>query len=243
MSTIADNVVDTAIEAPRRSRWGRLYHGETSFDFMGRKWWGLGLSAVILIAAIISLFAQGLNLGLDFEGGVQWDVPAATITKAQAADVLDANGIDGGNAKITTLSGGDINLVRIQVPVQTPEQNQVVLAALAKQANIDVNLISSNSVSKSWGDAITNKAIKALIVFLILVAIFIAWRFEWWMALAAILAMIHDVLISVGVYSIFQFEVTPATVIAFLTILGFSLYDTLASVRHACHMTTSSMFR
>ena len=227
MSIIVDEQLSGAQTPARRSRWGRLYHGETNIDFMGRRWWGMGISAAILLATIVSLFANGLNLGLDFEGGVQWEVPAANITKAQASAVVEANGIDPATAKITVLTGGSGDVVRIQVPVQTPAVNQAVIAELAKAAQIDVNTISNNSVSESWGKEITNKAVRALIVFLILVAMFIAWRFEWWMALAALLAMIHDVLISVGVYSIFRFEVTPATVIAFLTILGFSLYDTI----------------
>ena len=227
MSTITDEQVIGAETPARRSRWGRLYHGETNIDFMGRRWWGLGISAAILVATIVSLFANGLNLGLDFEGGVQWEVPAANITKDQAGAVVEANGIDPATAKITVLTGGSGDIVRIQVPVQTPAVNEAVIDGLAKAAQIDVNTISNNSVSESWGKEITNKAVRALVVFLILVAMFIAWRFEWWMALAALLAMIHDVLISVGVYSIFRFEVTPATVIAFLTILGFSLYDTI----------------
>jgi len=99
--------------------------------------------------------------------------------------------------------------------------------ALAAAADVDPELVSVNSVSSTWGRSITEKAIRALVIFLVLVAAFIAWRLEWRMALAAIIAMLHDVLISVGVYSVFRFEVTPATVVAFLTILGFSLYDTI----------------
>jgi preprotein translocase subunit SecF len=102
-----------------------------------------------------------------------------------------------------------------------------VRIALADAAGIEEQAVSSSSVSSTWGSSITKKAIRALVVFLVLVAIFIAWRFEWRMAVAAIVAMVHDVLISVGVYSVFGFEVTPGTVVAFLTILGFSLYDTI----------------
>jgi preprotein translocase subunit SecF len=102
-----------------------------------------------------------------------------------------------------------------------------VQKGLAEAAGVEVQEVSSTSVSSSWGRSITEKAVRALVIFLVLVALFISWRFEWRMALAAIIAMIHDVLISVGVYSVFRFEVTPATVVAFLTILGFSLYDTI----------------
>jgi len=174
--------------------------------------------------------AQGLNLGIDFKGGVAWEVPATeSITYDDIRQILDDNGIDGKSAKLRTLSpvGSTESRINVQVADQSPETVQIVQAALATQAGVDVNDVSTTSVSSSWGRSITEKAIRALVIFLVLVALFISWRFEWRMALAAIVAMVHDVLISVGVYSIFQFEVTPATVVAFLTILGFSLYDTI----------------
>jgi preprotein translocase subunit SecF len=131
------------------------------------------------------------------------------------------------NAKVQTLTSGTTTSIRIQVGDQTAEVRTKVQSDLATKANVDVNEVSVSSVSSSWGRAITEKAIRALIAFMVLVGIYIAWRFEWRMALAAILAMLHDVLISVGIYSLIGFEVTPATVVAFLTILGFSLYDTI----------------
>ncbi len=210
-----------------RSVWGRLYHGETSIDFMGRKWWGIGVSALLIVVTIISLVAQGLNLGLDFKGGVQWEVPSAKLTEAQARDVLTANGINAADAKIVTVSASGVERLRIQTSEQPAAVRQKVTNDLAKAAQVDEKEISSNSVTSSWGSEITKKAIRALVVFIILVALFISWRFEWSMAVSAIVAMLHDVLISVGVYSVLQLEVTPATVIAFLTILGFSLYDTI----------------
>lgn len=210
-----------------RTARARLYHGETRVDFMGRKWWGIGISLVLIAATIVSLLAQGLNLGLDFNGGVQWEVPSANITDAQARDVLTANGVKANEAKIVTVSASGVQRLRIQTSEQPADVRQKVSTALAKAAKVDIKDISSNSVTASWGKEITNKAVRALVVFIILVALFIAWRFEWAMALSAIAAMLHDVLISVGIYSILQLEVTPATVIAFLTILGFSLYDTI----------------
>ena len=217
---------ETQVSLHRTAR-ARLYHGETRVDFMGRKWWGLGLSAAVIVATVVSLFAQGLNLGLDFNGGVQWEVPAANITDAQAREVLNANGVKADEAKIVTVSASGVERLRIQASEQTADIRQKVSTALAKAAKVDIKDISSNSVTASWGQEITDKAVRALVIFVILVALFIAWRFEWAMALSAIAAMLHDVLISVGIYSILQLEVTPATVIAFLTILGFSLYDTI----------------
>ncbi|MEI7617872.1 MAG: protein translocase subunit SecF [Actinomycetota bacterium] len=210
-----------------RTARARLYHGETRVDFMGRKWWGIGISLALIAATLVSLLAQGLNLGLDFNGGVQWEVPAANISDAQARDVLAANGVKAADAKIVTVSASGVQRLRIQTSEQPADVRQKVSTALAKAAKVDIKDISSNSVTASWGKEITKKAVRALVVFIILVALFIAWRFEWAMALSAIAAMLHDVLISVGIYSILQLEVTPATVIAFLTILGFSLYDTI----------------
>src|SRR4029078_11708533 len=124
----------------------------------------------------------------------------------------------------TSASG---SVLLIQVGDQSVAKRQEVQEALATRAHVPTESVSVTSVSSTWGRSITEKAVRALIIFLILVALFIAWRLEWRMALAAIIAMLHDVLISVGVYSVFLFVVTPATVVVFLTILGFALYDTI----------------
>ena len=212
----------------RRGTFGRLYHGETSFDFMGKKKIGFTISLVLILMTIGSLFTRGLNLGIDFEGGVAWQVPVTETMDSDAARaVLTSNGIETDNAKIQILTSGSTESLRIQVGDQTPELQLKVKDDLAAASKTDANEVSVSSVSSSWGRSITEKAIRALIAFIVLVSLYIAWRFEWRMALAAILAMLHDVLISVGIYSLIGFEVTPATVVAFLTILGFSLYDTI----------------
>jgi preprotein translocase subunit SecF len=213
----------------RRGVFGRLYHGETAIDFYGRRWLGLGFSIVMLLVSIGSLFGNGLNLSLDFKGGVVWSVPSEDLTEAQARVVLDDQGLDGANAKIQILVNQDSGLRTVDVQVgEQPEEVRVkVQKAFADEVGTTTTDISTSSVSSTWGNSITEKAIRALVVFLILVAAFIAWRLEWRMAGAAIAAMLHDVLLSVGIYSLLGFEVTPATVVAFLTILGFSLYDTI----------------
>lgn len=212
----------------RRGIFGRLYHGETSFDFVGKRKIGFAISITLILLTLGSLFTRGLNLGIDFEGGVAWQVPSSeTIDVDAARAVLDDNGVPTENAKVQTLTSGTTSSIRIQVGDQTAEVRTKVQTDLAIKANVDINEVSVSSVSSSWGRAITEKAIRALIAFMVLVGIYIAWRFEWRMAIAAILAMLHDVLISVGIYSLIGFEVTPATVVAFLTILGFSLYDTI----------------
>jgi preprotein translocase subunit SecF len=206
---------------------GRLYRGETTFNFVGRRWWGFGISIAFVVVTVVSLFAQGLNLGIDFKGGVAWEVPASTITIEDVRVILDANEISTSDAKIQMLNGAEGQRIRAQVGEISTETRTVVQAALSVKAGVDLQEVSVASVSSSWGRNITEKAVRALLTFFVIVSMYIAWRFEWKMAIAAILAMMHDVLISVGVYAVFGFSVTPATVIAFLTILGFSLYDTI----------------
>jgi len=211
----------------RRGLRGRLYHGETSIDFYGRRWWGIAVSAALIVVTIGSLLFQGLNLGIDFEGGVAWEVSSTNLSVDQARSILDAHGINGTDAKVQERTSASGSVLLIQVGDQSVAKRQELQEAFATDAKVPTESVSVTSVSSTWGRSITEKAIRALVIFLILVAMFIAWRLEWRMALAAIIAMLHDVLISVGVYSLFRFEVTPATVVAFLTILGFSLYDTI----------------
>jgi len=206
----------------------RLFLGQTAVDFWGTRKWGLGISALLVVISVISLAGgRGINLGIDFEGGVAYDVPAGQMTIDEARDVLDDNGLDGNRAKVEERSSSSGDIVKVQIEDQ-PEGVRVSLQeALAEAAGVDAADVSVASVSSSWGEQITRKAITALVVFLALIAVVIAIRFEWRMAIAAIVAMLHDVVVSAGIYSIFGFEVTPPTVIAFLTILGYSLYDTI----------------
>jgi preprotein translocase subunit SecF len=233
-----DTVLDDAVVTPstgdrlvanRRGPGGRLYHGETSIDFYGRRWWGLGFSIVLLLISAGSIATKGLNLSLDFRGGVVWVVPSNTLTEEEARAVLDDNGLEGANAKVQEFinKGTNLRTLEVQIGEQPDSVRQSVQQAYADKVGVTIEDVSTNSVSSTWGKSITEKALRALLVFLVLVAAFIAWRLEWRMALAAIAAMLHDVLLSVGVYSLLGFEVTPATVVAFLTILGFSLYDTI----------------
>jgi preprotein translocase subunit SecF len=209
-------------------KMSRLYRGETTVDFYGRRKFGFFLSVFVALVTIASLASQGLNLGIDFKGGVAWEVPASkTFDIQQARDVLDANGISSKDAKIQVLTSGTDRRIRIQVGDQPTEKIDALKGAFAKDAGVNTDLVSVAAVSSTWGRSITEKALRALVVFFALVSLFIAFRFEWKMALAAIIAMVHDVLVSVGVYSLLGLEVTPATVVAFLTILGFSLYDTI----------------
>lgn len=209
-------------------RWSRLYRGDTAVDFYGRRRLAFGVSALAVVVTVFSLLFQGLELGIDFKGGVSWEAPVSgQLTTDSAREILTSNALEGGKAKVQTLSSGSEERIRIQVG-EIPEETRIaVQEALAVSAGVDAIDVSVADVSSSWGRNITEKAVRALLVFIVVASLFIAWRFEWKMAVAAIVAMLHDVVLSVGVYALFQFEVTPATVVAFLTILGFSLYDTI----------------
>lgn len=212
----------------QRTAWGRLVESQTAIDFVGRRRVGPIISGILIVLTLISLFTRGLNLGIDFEGGVSWDVPAANgFTTGDAADVLRANDLSVDDARIQERSSESGTFVKVQVGDQPEAVGTALRQAFAEAAGVSVDEVNVSLVSSTWGDEITAKALRALVIFLALVALFIAFRFEWRMAVAAILAMLHDVLISIGIYSMFQFLITPATVIAFLTILGYSLYDTV----------------
>jgi preprotein translocase subunit SecF len=225
MSTVAPDT--PAVR--QRSLWGRLYHGETTFDFVGRSRIAIGVSVLIIVVSALFIGFRGLNLGIDFEGGVSWEVASSNLSNGQIESILTANGIEVGDSKIEFLKSraGTSDRVRIQVPEQPETVRDAVRQQLADAAGVPNDEVTKNEVSATWGKEITRKAITALIVFVILLSVYISWRFEWKMAVAAIVAMLHDVAISVGVYAILNLTVAPATVIAFLTILGFSLYDTI----------------
>ena len=199
-----------------------LFRNEHYFDFpaMWRK--ALVGSAVLVLVSVGALVFRGLNLGIEFEGGTAWEVTAPGVSVADTRDALGGTGAESG--KIQTL-GSDA--IRVRADLDTQEEVAAVTAALAELASVDVTDVSVTTVGPSWGDQITSKARNALFWFFVIVAGYIAVRLEWKMAVGALVAVAHDILISVGVYAIFQFEVTPATVIAFLTIMGYSLYDTI----------------
>jgi preprotein translocase subunit SecF len=228
MTTTEDRPVITPPPPSKGSIWHRLYHGETRYDFVGKRRIGFIISGVVILVSLVSLFTRGLNLGIDFEGGVAWEMPASNgVTTATVRDVLAADGIDTADAKIQSLSGAGGDRIRIQVGAQSSDVQTKVRNDLAAKAGVQPDDVSVNSVSASWGSEITKKAVRALIFFFVAIALYISIRFEWRMAVGAIVAVLHDVLISVGIYSVFGFQVTPETVVAFLTILGFSLYDTI----------------
>jgi preprotein translocase subunit SecF len=207
---------------------GRLYRGQTAIDFYGRRMLGLVVAILVGVITVVSLYTQGLNRGLDFEGGQAWDVPAnETFGVDEAEEVLSDNGVSTSGAKIQRRDSDDGATIAVQIEVVPVEKANELTQAFAAASGVDAADLSVAFTSPSWGEDITQKAIRALVIFVLVVSVFISFRFEWRMAIAAIAAMVHDVLLAVGFYTLFQFEITPATVIAFLTILGYSLYDTI----------------
>jgi preprotein translocase subunit SecF len=201
-----------------------LYRSETRFDFIGtRRRWYLA-SGVLLLICVLSFVLRGFNLGIEFSGGTQFQFkapPAVTVT--EVTGVVEKAGAQVPDAP-QIVGAGDTRQIVVKTAELPPSEATKVGNALRAAYNQDVSV---GQVSSSWGSDVTTKAIRALIVFLVAVCIFIAIRFESRMAAAAIVALIHDLVISAGVYSLVGFEVTPSTVVGLLTILGFSLYDTV----------------
>jgi preprotein translocase subunit SecF len=228
----ANSIEPTPILPPRapvptppshRGVRGRLYHGETRVDFVGRSKLWFGLSGLIILIGLVGLDVRGLNLGIDFEGGVVWELPAGDLSVEDARDFMDEIGVP--ESKVQTLeAGGDVRL-RIQAAERPQAEVTDIAAQLAERVGVTPSDVDSDSVSASWGEEITDKAVRALLVFLVAITIYVSIRFEFKMAVATMAAMLHDVLVTIGVYAVAGFEVTPATVIAILTILGFSIYD------------------
>ncbi|MDV9188568.1 protein translocase subunit SecF [Streptomyces sp. SR27] len=200
----------------------RLHRGEVGYDFIGnRKIW-YGLSILITITAIVALAVRGLNMGIEFQGGAVFTTPKSEVSVSQAQEYAEE--ASGHDAIVQQLGNGSL---RIQVGGLDTEKSDQVRAELAKDLNVPEDKIAAELVGPSWGEQIANKAWTGLGVFMILVVIYLAIAFEWRMAIAALVALIHDLTITVGIYSLVGFEVTVGTVIGLLTILGYSLYDTV----------------
>jgi preprotein translocase subunit SecF len=204
-----------------------LYSGKRSINFVGRQKLWYAVSAGMLVLAAIGLFGRHLNLGLEFRGGSEFRVSSVTN--------LDNFETRGKNAIGTLHTGSDVVITKINtdtVRVQTEKfdetQANSAETALANEFKVGENKISFSTVGASWGASVSQKALTALIWFLILVSLVLAAYFRTWkMSLAALVALAHDLVITVGIYALAGFEVTPASVIGFLTILGYSLYDTV----------------
>ena len=203
----------------------QLYTGERSLDIVGRQRRWYALSGVILVIAVGSLLINNLTLGLEFTGGSEFRVSAAKTT----SDVTGAKAVtDVVPSAVPKVAKVGTDSVRVQTDELDDTQTEQVRANLATAYGVPVDNVTASFIGPSWGKSVSTKALTGLLVFLVLVSIVIALYFRTWtMAVAAVVALLHDLLITVGIYSLLGFEVTPASVIGFLTILGYSLYDTV----------------
>ncbi|GAA2500949.1 protein translocase subunit SecF [Streptomyces gobitricini] len=200
----------------------RLYRGEVGYDFVGKRMIWYGVSILITITAIVGLAVQGLNMGIEFKGGAVFTTPKTSVSVPQAQEYAEE--ASGHPAIVQQLGNGTL---RIQLSELNTTQADSVATELAQDLDVPKGQIAWDLVGPSWGEQIANKAWTGLGVFMVLVVIYLAIAFEWRMAVAALIALIHDLTITVGVYALVGFEVTPGTVIGLLTILGYSLYDTV----------------
>ncbi|MBS2534547.1 protein translocase subunit SecF [Catenulispora sp. NF23] len=209
--------------------WGnRLYRGEVSYDFIGKQKRWYGLSGALLLISIVSLLTLGLNFTLDFRGGSQFDIVAPNSSSETVSKIQDGVGaiVKDPTVQTSTDTAGKHIIVKT-TPLSSDQLAQVRQVIATDSGAKDPNAVGVTLVSGSWGHEITQKAIEGLIIFVALVMLYLAVFYEWKMALSGIIALIHDLVITAGIYALIGFEVSPATVIGFLTILGYSLYDTV----------------
>lgn len=204
------------------SALGQLWRNENRFNLIGIWAKTLRISAALVLVALLAIAVRQLNLGIEFSGGASWEVPGAELTEEQITAVLNQNGII--ESRIQRIAN---DIWRIRAETSYAGELEAVKVALAETAAVQPDAITANAVGASWGTELTAKARNALIVFFVVLFAYISLRLEWRAAVAALAAVAHDIIVTVGFYALFQFEVTSATVIAFLTILGYSLYDTL----------------
>ncbi|WP_006246658.1 protein translocase subunit SecF [Mycolicibacterium tusciae] len=240
----SDDVTTEAVEAPdleaatpRHGFFTRLYTGTGAFEVVGKRKLWYAISGLIVAVCLASMLLRGFTFGIDFEGGTKVSMPAqgasGAVTAQQVEDVFSESLGKEADA-VVIVGSGDSATVQIRSETLDNEEIETLRTALfdafqprgadgapAKSA------ISDSAVSETWGGQITEKALIALVVFLALAAVYITVRYERYMAVAALATLVFDLVVTAGVYSIVGFEVTPATVIGLLTILGFSLYDTV----------------
>lgn len=201
----------------------RLYSGETSFNIVGRaKRWYI-VSSLFVLVSIGTLATQGLQLGIEFKGGSAYTFTSTTATVEQARTAIENSGF--ARELIVQKIGDD--KIRLQTGALESTEADGIQRTISASFNVQVSDIDTQIIGPSWGAEITKKALYGLIAFLIVIMIFLSMTFNSKMAIAAIIAVVHDVLITVGIYALVGFDVTPASVIGFLTILGYSLYDTV----------------
>lgn len=212
----------------KRSFTHALYTGEISYGFIQRRKVWYTITAVVIIISFIGLLVRGLNLGIEFKGGVQFRAPAHVATSTiddVRKSVLSSGAPDMDATEVVSL-GSDS--VQVQTRALNNDETTKVQEAIAKATGTKMSSVTYSKVGSQWGEQITGKAIKALVVFLVLVMLQI-WAYfrHWKMSIAALVALLHDLIVTIGIYALVGFTVSPSTVIGVLTILGYSLYDTV----------------
>lgn len=191
-----------------------------------RRW--LILSGTVIAISILALAFRGLNYSIDFTGGTLIEYQLATdVGVEQIRDLIAQDPYGRQGAEVQIVGGNQVSIRTTALTDLTPAERTQLFDALAEQAGVTPNDISAQVVGPTWGEQISRQALIGLIVVLLAITLYITLRFEWKMAIGAMVAMVHDVLVTAGVYALTGREVSPATVIAILTILGFSLYDTV----------------
>ncbi|MFC4754972.1 protein translocase subunit SecF [Dietzia aurantiaca] len=215
------------------SLFNRLYTGTGAFEVVGNRRRFYVLTLVIIAVCLASILLRGFSFGIDFAGGTKLTMPAGEIDKDRVAAVVEES--LGEEPEMVQIVGtGNARIVEVETRFLTTDEIAATKNAMFEEfqpvtaaGETSVEAIGDSARSESWGGQVTQKALIALAVFLVIVFVYIAFRFEWQMATAAIVALLFDMITTAGIYSIVGFEVTPATVIGLLTILGFSLYDTV----------------
>jgi preprotein translocase subunit SecF len=207
----------------------RLYRGEAGLNIVGRRKLWFAVAGVLVLIALLSFAVQGFKLGIEFAGGNSFQVPASVGTLDQAEEKVDAAlAAKGGDAEVVTaqkVGSTSGEYYELRTSQLTSEQATEVKAEMAREFGINADQISGNQVSEAWGQQVTSRALLGLIIFVAVVAVYLILRFEWRMAVAAIVSLFMNLILTAGIYSLVGFEVTPSTIIGFLTILGFALYD------------------
>ena len=202
----------------------RLYRGETEFQIIGKRKRFYVIATVLVLISLSSMLFRGFNLGVEFKGGATFQWPSSGASVSQARDLFEEEGIEDPIVQ-TVGRGSDVDL-RVQTPPLSEDRiDELIDAISARFPSVAPDQVNPSNVGPAWGDQVTKKALQGLVGFLIAVMIYISLRFEPKMAFASIVGLLHDLILSAGIYSLTQFVVTPSTIIALLTILGFSLYD------------------
>lgn len=207
----------------------RLYRGDAGFQIVAKRKLWFSIAALIVLVAVGSFLINKFELGVDFTGGTTYQVPSSVGTldgaRSTAARVIDEAAPGTEIASAQKVGGTGKKSYLFKVGTMTSEQSDKVKAGLATAFKLDPQDISDSQVSAAWGKGVTQRALLALLVFLAVVLLYLVLRFEWRMAVAAVSALLLDLMFTAAVYSLVGFEVSPSTVIGFLTILGFALYD------------------